>query len=171
MGDITNFPNTVNVGVLSIADTVVTASAAQINGTAVGSATSRTAASFTVDSTYAGTVNILNRAAGQAITLPAATGSGLTVRFLVGTTITSNTSTIILPAATVFRGFCTQFADGGDTSNAYEAAGTNRVTMDGSTRGGIIGDSIEVIDMAAGVWFIRILQSATGTEASPFSTV
>lgn len=171
MGQITNFPNTVNVGVLSIADTEITATAAQINGAAVGSATSRTGSSFTVDSTYAGTTNVLNRAAGQAVTLPAATGSGLALRFLIGTTITSNTTTIRVTGNDVFQGFCTQFADGGNTANNYEAAGTNRITFDGSTTGGIIGDSIELIDMKADTWFVRIIQSATGTEASPFSTV
>lgn len=171
MGQITNFPNTVNVGVLSIADVEVTATAAQINGAAVGSVTSATAATLAVTSALAGTTNVLNRAAGIAITLPAATGSGLALRFLIGTTITSNTTTIAVTGNDVFQGFCLQFADGGTTSIAYEAAGANRITMDGSTRGGIIGDSIELIDMKADTWFVNIVQSATATEATPFSTV
>ena len=171
MGQITNFPNTVNVGILSIADVEVTATAAQINGTAVGSVTSRTASTLAVTSAMAGTTNVLNRAAGIAVTLPAATGSGLALRFLIGTTVTSNTTTIAVTGNDVFQGTCSQFADGGTTVNSYEAAGANRITMDGSTRGGIIGDSIELIDMAADTWFVRIVQSATGTEATPFSTV
>lgn len=171
MGQITNFPNTVNVGVLSIADVEITATAAQINGTAVGSVTSQTGATVAVTSAFAGTTNVLNKANGQAITLPAATGSGLALRFLIGTTITSVGTTIAVTGNDVFQGFCSQFADGGNTVNSYEAAGTNRITFDGSTTGGIIGDSIELIDMKLDTWFVRIIQSATGTEATPFSTV
>lgn len=171
MGQITNFPNTVNVGVLSIADVEVTATAAQINGSAVGSVSSKTAATLAVTSADAGTTNVLNRAAGIAVTLPAATGSGLALRFIIGTTITSNSTTFAVTGNDVFQGFCTQFADGGNTSNAYEAAGTNRITLNGTTTGGIIGDSIELIDMKADTWYVRILQSATGSEATPFSTV
>lgn len=171
MGDTTNFPNTVNVGVLSIADTIVTATAAQINGTTVGAVTSQTGATLAVTSAIAGVTNVLNKADGQAITLPAATGSGLVVRFLIGTTITSVGTTIAVTGDDVFRGFCTQFADGGTTAAFYEAAGTNRITFDGSTKGGIIGDSIELIDMKLDTWFVNIIQSATGAEATPFSTV
>ena len=171
MGQITNFPNTVNVGILSIADVEVTATAAQINGTAVGSVTSQTGATLAITSANAGVTNVLNKANGQAITLPAATGSGLSLRFLIGTTITSVGTTIAVTGNDVFQGTCIQFADGGTTAAFYEAAGTNRITFDGSTKGGIIGDSIELIDMRTDTWFVRILQSATGSEASPFSTV
>ena len=80
-------------------------------------------------------------------------------------------TTIAVTGDDVFQGTCIQFADGGTTAAFYEAAGTNRITFDGSTKGGIIGDSIELIDMRADTWFVRILQSATGAEASPFSTV
>ena len=89
----------------------------------------------------------------------------------LGTTVTSVGTTIAVTGNDVFQGTCIQFADGGTTAAFYEAAGTNRITLDGSTKGGIIGDSIELIDMKADTWFVRILQSATGSEASPFSTV
>jgi hypothetical protein len=41
--------------------------------------------------------------------------------------------------------------------------------MDGSTKGGIKGDIIELEDIAADTWSVRVMGSATGTEATPFS--
>lgn len=130
-----------------------------------------TASTATVGRTHNGRITTLNRAAGIAVTLPAATGSGDTYRFVLGTTVTSNSTTIKVANATdVMTGTCTTLQDGGDTSVSFETASTSdTITWNGSTTGGIKGDYVELIDVASGLWFVRVVQSGTGTEATPFS--
>ena len=41
--------------------------------------------------------------------------------------------------------------------------------MNGSTTGGIAGDIVELEDIATNLWSVKVLGSATGTEATPFS--
>ena len=109
----------------------------------------------------------INAAAGTAITLPAATGSGAKFTLFIGTTITSNTTTITRAGSDTLFGMIYQLADGGSTLAAYECPGSTVITLDGSTKGGIKGDEFVLQDVASGVWSIVGHTSATGTEASP----
>lgn len=109
----------------------------------------------------------INAAAGCAVTLPAATGTGNRYRFFIGTTITSNTTTFTRAGSDTMFGMIYQLADGGSTLAAYECPGSTVITLDGSTKGGIKGDMIEFQDMASAVWSILGHTSATGTEATP----
>lgn len=113
----------------------------------------------------------LNRAAGIAVTLPKAVGSGLYLRFFVGATITSNSTTIKVANSTdIMQGNCLQSQDGGATLQMFEtAADSDTITMNGSTTSGIVGDFIELVDIASGLWMVRMVSAATGTEATPFS--
>lgn len=113
----------------------------------------------------------LNRAAGVTVTLPAATGSRARYRFIVGTTVTSNSDKIQVANATdVMAGFAIQSQDAGATLQMFEAgASDDTITMNGSSTGGIRGDVVEVIDIAAGVWAVDVRLAGTGTEATPFS--
>lgn len=158
---------------LNILDGVL-ATAAEINracdvSTRIVNATAATLA-VTVADHDSKTVT-LNRAAGIAVTLPAASGSGARFRFFVGTTVTSNSTTIkVANASDTMVGVCMQAADGDSTMAMYEAGGTDdTITFDGSTTGGIKGDYVEVEDVAANLWYVKVVGSATGTEASPFS--
>lgn len=130
-----------------------------------------TAATLTVTANeHAGRVITVNRAAGSTVTLPAATGSGNRYEFIVGTTVTSNNLVIQVVGNDIMTGLATFAADGGDTLVGFEtAADSDTITMNGSTKGGIKGDRIELIDIAADTWFVRVVGSATGTEATPFS--
>lgn len=114
---------------------------------------------------------ILDRAAGIAVTLPASTGSGITYEFIVGTTITSNSTTIKVANATdVMNGFAVQSQDAGATVQMFEAAASDdTITFNGTTTGGIIGDRVELCDMKAGFWAVRVMAAGTGTEATCFS--
>jgi hypothetical protein len=112
----------------------------------------------------------INRAAGVTVTLPPATGSGLSVRFVVGTTITSNNLIIQVTGDDIMTGACWMAQDGGDTCVAFEtAADSDTITMNGTTKGGIKGDIIELQDIAADTWSVRIHASGTSSEATPFS--
>lgn len=131
-----------------------------------------TASTLTVTrADHARKVITLNRAAGIAVTLPAATGSGETYRFIVGTTITSNSTTIKVPDAShVMWGHAVQLADGGSTLNGWEAdTTTDTITFNGSTTGGLKGDQVTLIDIAANEYHVMVTGSATGVEATPFS--
>lgn len=114
---------------------------------------------------------VMSAAAGQALTLPASTGSGAHFELIVGTTITSNTSTIKVANATdVMAGYAIQSQDAGATVQMFEtAASSDTITMDGSTTGGIIGDRIELVDIKPGFWAVRMTAAGTGAEATPFS--
>lgn len=141
-------------------------------GTLTQRVTDVTAASVTVTAaTHANGWVTLNAAAGCAVTLPAASGTGDAYRFFIGTTVTSNTTTIkVANASDIMAGNGFSAADGGSGINAWEtAADTDTVTFNGTTTGGIKGDTVELVDMAANLWMVRVLSSSTGTEATPFS--
>lgn len=120
---------------------------------------------------HAETMLNISAAAGLTLTLPASEGKGAKYRFFVRTTVTSNTVVIQVANATdVMQGTAIFAADGGDTGVLFETASTSdTITMNGSTRGGIIGDFIELEDVAAGFWSVRMVAQGTGTEATPFS--
>lgn len=109
----------------------------------------------------------VNAAAGCAITLPAATGTGARFHLFIGTTITSNTTTITRAGSDTLFGMIYQLADGGSTLAAYECPGSTVITLDGTTKGGIKGDYFILEDVASAVWSIIGHTSATGTEATP----
>jgi hypothetical protein len=118
-----------------------------------------------------GEIVTLNRAAGQAVTLPAAVGSGSNYRLFVGTTITSNSTTVKVANSTdTMAGVAVVANDVDASASLFEtAADTDTITLNGNTTGGIKGCMIELIDVAAGLWFVRVTGAATGSEATPFS--
>ena len=134
--------------------------------------TNTTASTLTVTKLlHSGRVVTINAAAGCAVTLPAAIGNGDVYRFFLGTTVTSNTTTIkVANASDVMAGTASIAQDSADTDSVFETASTSdTITFNGSTTGGIKGDFVELIDVAANLWFVRVTASGTGTEATPFS--
>ena len=119
-----------------------------------------------------GKVIVLTKTDGQAVTLPTATGTGKMLRVIIGAKVASSATTINTAALDeVMTGNALQLADGGDTIGAYEAAATvNGISFDGSTKGGLKGDYVELIDIGSKLWFVRIVCAATGSEATPFVT-
>lgn len=171
----TLYPNGVNVpaGQLFIADTAITATMDEVNRACDVSAR---VVAVTGDVTLSaashdGKVVTLSKAAGIAVTLPAASGSGVKFDLIVITSVTSNTTTIkVANASDVMTGVAIVAQDSADTAVMFEtAATTDTITFNGSTTGGIKGDRVELIDIAANLWAVRVVGSATGTEATPFS--
>ncbi|QRY69178.1 hypothetical protein JVX98_13235 [Ensifer sp. PDNC004] len=121
--------------------------------------------------THAGATIVASRAAGITMTLPAATGTGAKFKVVVNTTITSNNLIIQVANGTdVMTGTALVAQDAGDTSVIFEtAADSDTITMNGSTKGGIKGDIIELEDVASGLWSVSVSASGTGTEVTPFS--
>ena len=164
---------TLDVGELNILDGVL-ATAAEINratdvSTRIVNVTDGPVA-ITV-ATHEGKIVTIDKADGITITLPDATGSGAVFKFFIGTTVTSNTAVIkVANASDTMVGLAVVAQDAADTSVTFEASGTaDTITLNGSTTGGIKGDFIEVIDIAADLFYVRAMLSGTGTEATPFS--
>lgn len=136
-----------------------------------GSIVSATAATLTITSaSHSGRTVVLDRAAGQAVTLPAATGSGNTYKFFVATTITSNATTIKVVGDDTMAGAAIVANDTDNSASVFETAATSdTISFNGSTTGGIKGATVELQDVAADLWSVRVVGAATGTEATPFS--
>jgi hypothetical protein len=144
------------------------------NGFITGSGSLVTLDSATATATaadHAGRTLLLDRAAGVTVTLPAATGTGNTYKFFVATTVTSNAYIVQVANATdTMAGMAIVANDGGNTASIFETvAASDTITMNGSTTGGILGATIEVQDVASGVWATTVRTAATGSEATPFS--
>lgn len=105
-------------------------------------------------------------------TLPAATGSGARYRFVVGAVNTSN-HIITVTGDDTFKGMIFT-ASTGDTPDLGQpwvtAANSDTITLNGTDQGGqAVGDWIECEDVAADVWALRGMVTASGTEVTPIS--
>jgi hypothetical protein len=118
---------------------------------------------------HSGKVVTLNRAAGIAVTLPAAVGSGLQVMFFLGTTVTSNTTTIATAGSDVYNGSVIQCKNSDGSGAHYSASTAKTITLNGTTTGGIKGDTIFLTDVATGVWSLWAVLNGSGTLATPLS--
>jgi len=149
----------------------------QINGVPVRfpgatQAVDVTSATVTLDaSTHSGKVVTLNRAAGIAVTLPAATGSGNIYRLYIGTAVTSNSTTIkVANSSDTMVGFVLSTLAAGGTTFGESAGGTDdTITMNGSTTGGLVGSYIELVDWQTNVWQVTGWLAGSGTLASTLS--
>jgi len=131
-----------------------------------------TDSTVTVEAEYhADRTIVLKRAAGVTVTLPAATGSGNKYSFVVGATVTSNNYVIkVANGSDSMVGRALAPADSGNTVNGWEVvSGDDTITLNGSTKGGYIGDTIELIDVADNIFVVNAFLNQTSTEATPFS--
>ena len=120
---------------------------------------------------HAGRTIVITAAAGCAVTLPGATGTGSVYRFIIGATITSNSTTVKVANTTdVMSGRAFVVSDNTAAVLGFATGATSdTITLNGTTLGGLIGDHIEIIDAIAGTFAVRVFTAATGTEATPFS--
>lgn len=144
-----------------------------VTGTVLATAPVNTTASTlaVTQATHAGRMVTLNRAAGIAVTLPAASGSGSVFEFLIGTTITSNSTTIkVANASDTMTGTAYVVSDGAAAVLGYRTgASDDTITLNGTTTGGLKGDIVRLVDAAANLYAVTVLSAATGTEVTPFS--
>tara|TARA_R100000900_G_scaffold80835_3_gene63533 strand:- start:1179 stop:1790 length:612 start_codon:yes stop_codon:yes gene_type:complete len=144
---------------------------------------SLTAATKAATAAESGTTFVFNRAAGVVVTLPVA-AVGVTYKFIVGTTVTSNALTIKgATAVDCFTAYSmvTLFDKDNNVaqSKIFLADGSDDdvFSMNGGTTGGFLGSVITVTGIAAGgqgsataVWHLnsdRLI--ADGTLATPFA--
>jgi len=116
---------------------------------------------------HSDTVITLNVAAGTTVTLPAASGSGDIYRFYVGTTFTAS-ATIAAAGTDVMQGAII-VSTTNTAGTVATSATSDKLVMNGSTTGGLVGSYVEVRDVASGVWSTGGALVATGAFATPFS--
>ena len=116
---------------------------------------------------HSGKVISLNLAAGQALTLPPATGSGACFKLFVGTTYTSDATIKVANANDTMAG--SVIVDGTTSTMFQTAATSDTITLNGTTTGGVLGTQIELLDVEANVWMVNGVLNGSGAEATPFS--
>ncbi len=115
----------------------------------------------------------LDRAGGIAVTLPAA-AAGLRFRFIVITTFTGAATIKSASGADVMIGHALMGNNSDNTVVDWPAIAANTYdTIDllgtSNSTGGMAGQEIEIIGLAANLWFVSIRGDASGTEATPFA--
>lgn len=138
-----------------------------------------TAATVTLGAAHKGRITMLNRAAGIAATLPAATGSGDVYELIVLTTFTGAASVAVANANDYMVGVAQTGIDGGTAvPHQYPTANTGTLATESDTislfgtansQGGFKGATVTLRDIAANVWQVVYVSDAGGTEATPFS--
>jgi hypothetical protein len=117
--------------------------------------------------TFVDTICVINRAGGLTVTLPEATGSGDVYRFYVQTTVTAD-CTIAALTTDIIQGAIAVSTDIGGTVAPCTAT-SDKLTMNGSTTGGLLGSYIELKDVLDATWVVSGALIASGTEATPFA--
>ena len=124
---------------------------------------------------HAGRTLLLGEVGGNALvtlTLPDATGSGATYKFVVSVTNTSSYVIKVPDANNTIDGVITFLDLDGTAVTGYGTAATSdTITLNGTTTGGLLGDHIELIDIATDKWHVRgcLRVPTSSNPATPFS--
>ena len=124
---------------------------------------------------HAGRTLLLGEVGGNALvtlTLPDATGSGATYKFIVTVANTSNYVIKVPDANNTIDGIMMYLDEDGTAVSAFPTvAASDTITLNGGTTGGLIGDYLEIVDIAADQYHVRgVMRVAAGANpATPFS--
>jgi len=124
---------------------------------------------------HAGRTLLLGEVGGNAavtLTLPDATGSGATYKFIVTVVNTSNYKIQVPDAANTIDGIMMYLDEDGTAVTAFPTvAASDTITLNGGTTGGQIGDYLEIIDIAADQYHVRGVQRCLAgvNPVTPFS--
>lgn len=162
-------------GKLKLKGTELLASTDELNQLADSSnrVVNATASTLVVtEALHNGKTIVLDRAAGIAVTLPAAS-AGLKFRFVVKTTFTGAASIKSVAGADIMIGHALM---GNDTDNtvvlfqalAADTFDTINLFGTANSTGGIAGQVITIEGLAANLWLVEIVGDAAGSEATPF---
>jgi len=124
---------------------------------------------------HAGRTLLLGEVGGNALvtlTLPDATGSGATYKFIV-TVVNSSSYVIKAPDANnTIDGIMLYLDEDGTAVTGFPTvAASDTITVNGGTTGGQIGDYLELVDIATDQWHVRgVMRCLAGVDpATPFS--
>lgn len=132
-----------------------------------------TAAFTATPEDHANRTTVFSLAAGFAITMPAASGTGNKYRFVSGIALTGDT-TVTVPSGSILKG-AILINNSGDTVAAtadVSPAGSSDevITFDASEGAGKVGDFVELEDIASGVYQVSGVFQAMHDPATPFSS-
>jgi hypothetical protein len=89
---------------------------------------------------------------------------------LSGETFTLNAGTAAgRSTADVFQGTASYVDTGDNSMEGFNAAGTDTLTLDGSTRGGLGGSIVYCRSVGANIWLIDCSLNGSGTMVTPWS--
>jgi hypothetical protein len=131
-----------------------------------------TATSLTVTATqHAGKIVGVSSTVPIAITMPQATGTGNVYKFVVRVVATGTPHTIKVANATdVMHGVSWASTTTSTNAESFTATATDdTISLNGTTKGGVVGDLVTIQDIATGFFNVQCFTSPTGTEATPFS--
>jgi hypothetical protein len=127
----------------------------------------------TLKKEQSGALVVLGVASGATVTLPAPQ-EGLQFTIATSVTRTSNSYKIITDAETTFLVGAVMAGDAtiATSGDVFEANGTTivAVTIDGDTKGGFIGSTLQFTCINSTQWYVEGLLIGTGTMATPFAT-
>jgi hypothetical protein len=144
---------------------------AQMRAGLAGGLVDTTATTLAVTAaSHAGKTVTISSAAPIAVTMPAATGTGNKYRFWIAVAATGTSHTIAALTTDIISGYAFAVTTSTDNAEAFKTSATSdKVSLNGTTLGGVVGDVVEFIDVKSGVWSVMAFTAPTGTEATPFS--
>jgi len=144
------------------------ATVASLNSGGGGARVTGTSLSVTA-ALHAGGVIDVAAAAPIAITMPAATGTRDTYTFVISVLATGTPHVISALSTDIIAGTSMVVTTTSSNTEGWATSATSdKISLNGTTKGGLVGDKVVMIDMASGVWQIAHTGAATGTEATPF---
>jgi hypothetical protein len=111
---------------------------------------------------------VLDSTTGRILTLPASTGKGDLYRLYIGTTVSSGDHVVAALTTDIIQGVVSIATDVAGVTCPTTAT-SDKITMNGSTTGGVLGSYLELRDAKAGTWIVTGSLVSTSTEATPFS--
>jgi hypothetical protein len=150
------------------------ATAAEINRAADLSTriVSTTAATISVTlASHDGKTVVLASTHTQTLTLPTAAGTGARYKFVVSATGTDG-SKVIKVGSTLDNMTGVSIANCTSTNEAngfLTTATDDTITLNNTTTGGIKGTVVEIEDVATNLYSVKVVNSQSGTIATPFS--
>lgn len=129
---------------------------------------------FMEEGKHDGLTFTLDRAKGIKVVLPPSTGRGARYTFIVKTAPTGGDTTIqVENTKDVFNGsqaFSVDDDGEGATGFSFMAeADDDTLTLNGTTKGGLQGARIEVLDYLEGYYTLTAFMTQSGNSATPFS--
>jgi hypothetical protein len=152
------------------------ATAAEINAIADVSArivaTGVSATTLSVTATqHGGRIISVNTTVPIALTLPQSLGTGNRYEIIIATLATATPHTIKVANATDILAGISLVAqtDTAQVNGFLTTATDDTISLNGTTKGGIVGDKIVIVDIATGVFQVTATVGSSGTVVTPFS--
>lgn len=112
-----------------------------------------------------------NSTVANTFTLPVATGSGAKFTLINNIVQTQGSVVIAANGTDVIAGTCWAFdSTAAADAMSFRTSGTSdKITLNITTTGGLGGDKVEAVDIAANTWFVDVSINGSGSLATPFA--